>query len=97
MTEQQSDTTTRPSGIERFIGGSPAGVALRLLVVSLIVGFLMSIFGVSPMFLIDSAIDLFHAALRDGFGAFRTVGAYVLAGAAIVVPIWFVIRLTKAR
>jgi hypothetical protein len=43
------------------------------------------------------AIDLFREALRDGAGLFRNLGGYILTGAALVVPIWLVIRFSKAR
>ena len=37
--------------MERFLGGSPAGVLFRLVILSLFVGFLMSVFGVRPRIL----------------------------------------------
>lgn len=97
MSEQYPIETPRRSGLERFLGGSPAGVLVRLAILSLIVGFLMSVFGVRPQDVIDGAIDLFHAAIRDGFGVFQDIGANILTGAVLVVPIWFLIRLSKAR
>ena len=90
-------TARRRSGIERFFGGSPGGVIVRLLLLSLVVGFLMSVFGVRPLDVVDGAINLFRDAMRDGFGVFRNIGAYILTGAVLVVPIWFLIRLAKAR
>lgn len=97
MSDQYPTETPRRTGIERFLGGSPGGVILRLAVLSLIAGFLMSVFGVRPQDVVDGAIDLLHAALRDGFGIFQDLGAYIIAGAVLVVPIWFLIRLSKAR
>ena len=43
------------------------------------------------------AVEMVRDALKDGAGVFRQLGAYVLAGAAIVVPIWLLLRLTRAR
>jgi hypothetical protein len=97
MSDQYPIQAPRRSGLERFLGGSPGGVILRLIVMSLIVGFLMSVFGIRPQDVVDGAIDLVHAALRDGVGVFRDIGAYILTGAVLVVPIWFLIRLSKAR
>ena len=97
MSEQYPTEMPRRSGVERFLGGSPAGVLVRLVILSLVVGFLMSVFGVRPQDVIEGAIDLFHAAIRDGFGVFQDIGAYILTGAVLVVPIWFLIRLSKAR
>lgn len=96
MTDQPQ--TERPrSGIERFIGGHPINVALKLALVSLLVGFAMSVFGFDAQGLVRGVITLFREALRDGFGLFRDIGGYVVTGAALVVPIWLVIRLSKGR
>jgi len=98
MSDQYPSETPRPrSGIERFFGGSPGGVIVRLLLLSLVVGFLMSVFGIRPVNVIDGAVRLFRDAMRDGFGVFRNIGAYIVTGAVLVVPIWFLIRLAKAR
>ena len=97
MSDQYPTEPTRRSGVERFLGGTPGGVILRLVVLSLVVGFLMSVFGVNPQDIVDGAIRLFHTTLRDGFGVFRNMGAYIITGAVLVVPIWLLIRLAKAR
>lgn len=97
MTDQPRSETPRPSAIERFFGGSPGGVIIRLLLLSLVVGFLMSVFGVDVQQVVRGAVDLFREALRDGFGVFRNLGGYILTGAALVVPIWLLIRLAKGR
>ena len=68
---------------------------MRLILLSLVVGFAMSVFGIEPQDVIDGTINLVHDAMRDGFGVFRNLGAYVLTGAVLVVPIWLLIRLTR--
>jgi uncharacterized oligopeptide transporter (OPT) family protein len=83
------------TGVERFLGGSPLGVIMRLILLSLVVGFAMSVFGIEPQDVIDGTINLVHDAMRDGLGVFRNLGAYVLTGAVLVVPIWLLIRLTR--
>ena len=95
MSEQYPIEPARRSSLERFLGGSPLGVMVRLLVLSLIVGFAMSVFGIEPQDVIDGTINLLHDAMRDGFGVFRNLGAYALTGAVLVVPIWLLIRLTR--
>ena len=97
MTDQSRSEAVRPSAIERFFGGSPGGVIVRLLLLSLVVGFLMSVFGFDVRDVVQGAINLVRETLRDGFGIFRNLGFYILTGAALVVPIWLLIRLTKGR
>ena len=96
MTDQSPSEAER-SAIERFFGGSPGGVIVRLLLLSLVVGFAMSVFGFDVRDVVHGAISLVRETLRDGFGVFRNLGFYILTGAALVVPVWLLIRLTKGR
>lgn len=96
MTDQPQ-TETRRSPMERFFGGHPINVILKLAFISLLVGVTMSFFGVNVQGVVRGAIELVRETLRDGAGVFRNIGGYILTGAALVVPIWLLIRLTKAR
>ena len=90
------ETQTRSrSRLERLMGGSPAAVVLKLVLISLFVGFVMSVFGFNAADLVRGVADMVRETLRDGAGVFRQIGSYVLAGAAIVVPIWLLLRLTR--
>ncbi len=91
---------TRPqsrSGLERLIGGRPASVIIKLVLISLLVGFVMSVFGFNAADLVRGAVEMVQDAIKDGAGVFRQLGTYVIAGAAIVVPIWLLLRLTRGR
>jgi hypothetical protein len=96
MTDQPQPEARR-SPLERFFGGHPISVLLKLAFTSLLVGFVMSVFGVNVQGVIRGAIDIVRETLRDGAGLFRNLGGYVVTGAALVVPIWLLIRLGKAR
>jgi hypothetical protein len=96
MTDQPQ-TETRRSPLERFFGGHPLSVVLKLAFISLLVGFVMSIFGLNVQGVIRGAIEVLRETLRDGAGIFRNLGGYILTGAALVVPIWLLIRFSKAR
>jgi hypothetical protein len=85
------------SGVERLMGGRPLSVIIRLVLLSLLVGFVMSVFGFNAADLVRGAIEMIEDALRDGGGVIRQIGAYILAGAAVVVPIWLFLRLTRTR
>ena len=85
------------SALTRFMGGSPVSVLIRLVLISLMVGFVMSVFGFNAGDLVRGAVEMVREAIRDGAGLFRQLGSYALAGAAIVVPIWLLLRLTRAR
>lgn len=93
MTEDARPQTR--SGLERLMGGRPGSVVIKLVLISLVVGFVMSVFGFNASDLVRGTIEAVRDAFRDSAGLFRQLGSYVLAGAAIVVPIWLLLRLTR--
>ncbi len=83
--------------IRDFLGGSPLAVILRLALLSILAGVLLSVFGITPRNFFY-ALDQFARSIYDlGFGAFNWVLDYLLLGAMLVVPLWFVVRLLRAR
>ncbi len=81
--------------MQSFFGGNPAMVLLRLSVISLIVGVMLSALGLSPFDIIES-IKGFVVRIYDmGFEAIDWVWRYFLLGAVIVFPIWVIGRLLK--
>jgi hypothetical protein len=91
-------TETPPvSGFERFIGGSPGMVAVRLLVVSLIVGAILMWLDIRPYEVFHAIERMFYRISRMGFAAVREIIDYIIVGALIVIPVWFVLRLVNMR
>ena len=85
------------SAMRRFIGGSPLAVACKLIVVSFIVGALLMWMHISPADVFQELLDLFNRLYVLGFRSLRDLGTYLVAGAAIVLPIWLIIRLLSYR
>jgi hypothetical protein len=81
--------------ITRFFGGSPLAVLLRLVVISFVVGVILSALGVSPFDILDGLRDLAWRIYMYGFDSIEWIVRYFLLGAVIVFPIWLVIRLFK--
>jgi len=80
-----------------FLGGHPLAVFLRLAVLSILVGLILSFFGVTPRNFFDS-LDRFARFLYDlGFGAIDWLLEYLVLGAMLVVPLWLLVRVLKAR
>ena len=84
-------------GVNRFLGDSPGRVIVKLLVVSVIVGFVMAVFGWTPYGILytirDFVLDLWYS----GFAALGRVGDYLLLGAAVVIPAFLILRLFSFR
>jgi hypothetical protein len=93
---QATDATPR-NGLERFIGGTPAAVFLRLLLISLIVGALLMWLDIRPMDVFNALNRFINRLWNLGFDAIREVLQYVLVGAVIVVPIWLIMRIFNTR
>jgi membrane-anchored glycerophosphoryl diester phosphodiesterase (GDPDase) len=90
--------TSRPSGndpVTRFLGGSPLAVAGRLILLSVLVGFVMVAFGLDPYNIIHSIRRLIESIWNLGFDALRSVWRYFLLGAVIVIPVWLIMRLVN--
>ena len=94
---ENSPPNHTPSGLERFIGGTPLGVIVRLIVLSLIVGLLLSAFDLQPLDLVDRIFVFFQRAFLGIFNSLEDFLSYILLGAVLVVPIWFILRILKMR
>ncbi|TNB48656.1 hypothetical protein FF124_05875 [Martelella lutilitoris] len=83
--------------VNRFLGGTVIGTIVRLLVVSLIVGFILSALNIYPLDLWYGVIDFFGNLWRRGFAALGEIGHYFVLGAIIVVPVFIIIRILSYR
>jgi Family of unknown function (DUF6460) len=79
--------------VGRFVGGSPAMVALRLIVVSFVVGIVLETFGFDPATLLDEVVRGARRMIELGFTDIRQIGRILLTGAMVVIPVWLALRL----
>lgn len=80
----------------RFFGGPPLWVLLRLVMLSILIGVVLSALGLDPVHIWYSLRRLFGAFWDLGWDAVAWVWRYFLLGAVLVIPIWLVTRLAKA-
>ncbi|MBO6814189.1 MAG: hypothetical protein JJ891_04965 [Rhizobiaceae bacterium] len=78
-----------------FLGDSPARVIVKLLVISFVVGVLLSYFNFTPYEIWLAVKEFFVRLWELGFDAIGKVGQYLLAGALVVVPVFFILRFMK--
>ena len=83
--------------VSRVLGGSPLTVLIRLAVVSLLVGALMSWLRIDAIDLLAAAERGFVRVWGTGFEALGNLGRTALAGAALVVPVWVLLRVLSYR
>lgn len=80
----------------RIFGGSPLAVLGRLILVSILVGVILSALGLDPFDIVRSIERLIRSIWNLGFDAVRYVWRYFLLGAVIVIPVWIIMRLVNA-
>lgn len=85
------------SAMRRFLGGSLLGTIFRLAIVSLVVGVLLMWLDIQPFDIFRGLQRLFAHIWNLGFDTLRELGGYILVGAAIVVPVWLILRLFGMR
>jgi Domain of unknown function (DUF6460) len=81
--------------MERFFGGNPLAVIIRLIVISIVAGIALTAAGFDPRDLLQSIPRLIQAIYDLGFGWVEKVVQYFLLGAVIVIPAWLLIRFLK--
>jgi hypothetical protein len=79
----------------RFLGGSPASVVARLVVLSFVVGVVLSALGLSPFDIVTSIRLLAERIYHLGFDTVIWAWRYFLLGAVIVFPIFLIGRLLR--
>jgi hypothetical protein len=95
-------TTERPTSpmpattLERFLGGSPLAVFVRLALLCVLVGIILHAMGFDPGNIIESIRRMVQAIWDMGFDAVRWLWRYFLLGAIVVIPIWFILRLARS-
>ena len=96
MTQESLESRTSQAHVERFFGGPPLAVIGRLVLLSILVGFILSAVGLDPLNILRSLETLTRRIWDMGFDAVRWAWRYFLLGAALVVPIWLLVRLTRS-
>jgi hypothetical protein len=86
----------KPDLVTRLFGGPPLSVIFRLALLSILVGVIMEALGFDPWDILNSLQRLAQHIWDMGFDAVRFLWRYLLLGAAVVVPIWLLLRLVRA-
>ncbi len=84
-------------GVTRFLGDSPLRVLIKLIAVSILVGMVLAWLDWRPVDVYYWFADTLHAIWYYTFSTFDRFTGYLLLGAAIVVPIFLLLRLLNFR
>jgi hypothetical protein len=83
--------------LRTFLGGHPVAVLIRLAVLSILAGLVLSFFGITPRNFFATLDDLARRIYDLGFGAIEWIFEYLVLGAMIVVPLWLISRFLRWR
>src|SRR5262245_57096550 len=81
---------------QRLFGANPLGVLIRLVLLSIVVGIVLSALGISPQNFFHQVNVLARRLYELGFKAVDWVLPYFLIGAMVVFPIWIIAWLVRA-
>ena len=84
-------------GLNRVLGDTPGRTVIKLVVISVVVGFVMSMMGFSPWDLVRFIQRGIRDLWNSGFAALGRVGDYLVVGAMIVVPVFIILRILNWR
>lgn len=79
--------------MQRFLGGSPGSVLVKLIFISLLVGAFMAAVGITPMGLVDRITGMLRGIFDLSLDTVKQILLWLLYGAMIVVPIWLILRI----
>ncbi len=89
--------TDMKNALTRFLGDTPLRVAVKLVIISVIVGMIMRAFGWRPLDIFDVIVSFVERIWNLGFSVIYDSLEYLFLGAAIVVPAFIIIRLLSYR
>lgn len=81
---------------QQLFGGNPIGIAIRLILLSIVVGVVLSALGIRPEELLFHIEILVRRLYEYGFGWVDWLFRYFLVGAVVVIPVWLIARLVGA-
>ena len=83
--------------LNRFLGDTPGRTLIKLIVLSFIVGAVMSAFNWYPMDIVRAVGDFISNLWELGFAALGRFGDYLVIGAVVVLPVFLIVRIMSYR
>ena len=81
--------------LNRFFGGPPGWVLVRLILLSVVIGVIFSVLGLHPWDIVDAVRRAVRRIWEMGFEAIEEALSYFVLGALVVFPVWLVLRFFK--
>lgn len=83
--------------LTQFLGDTPGRTVVKLTVISLVVGIIMSAVGFTPIDVWHAFTNFIERLYNLGFAAFGRFGEYLIYGAMVVIPVFAIMRILKFK
>lgn len=83
--------------MRELLGKHPTKMIIKLILVSLFVGFLLKILNITPVGLFEWAVETIAHVINISFNSAEKVIGYVVTGAVVVIPIWLFMRISERK
>ena len=83
--------------VNRLLGDSVGRTIVKLVVVSILVGMVMNVFGLYPMDIFYAFRDFIVNLWEKGWAALGRFGDWLILGGMVVVPVFIILRLLNYR
>lgn len=80
-----------------FLGDTVGRTVVKLLIISVLVGMVMNVFGLSPFDIFDAVRDFFVRLWESGWAALGRFGDWLILGASVVIPLFIILRVLNYR
>lgn len=89
--------TGKSMSTNRILGDTLGRTIIKLVVISLLVGMTMSVFGIGPFDIVDAVRDFVGNLWESGWAALGRFGDWLILGASVVIPIFVIMRILNYR
>ena len=83
--------------VNRFLGDTVGRTIIKLIVVSILVGMVMNVFGIFPLDIVYAFRDFLVNLWEKGWAALGRFGDWLVLGAMVVIPVFILLRLLNYR
>ncbi|MCJ8323576.1 MAG: hypothetical protein HRU29_08305 [Rhizobiales bacterium] len=81
--------------MRELLGKQPTKMVIKLILMSLFVGFMLKILNITPVGLFEWAVETIGHVINISFNSAEKIIGYVVTGAMVVLPIWLFKRITE--
>ena len=81
----------------RLLGDTLGRTIIKLIVISVLVGMAMSVFGIGPLDIINAVTEFAANLWESGWAALGRFGDWLILGASVVIPIFILMRILNYR